>query len=227
MTTQSKLSEQERRRSEIRGKIDSEMRGKIDRESADLTLHYQALRRTMLSYLRKHVTDPAVAEDLLHEVFLKALIADSISIKRGDMPKNVPRNMQAWLYTIARNTVIDFYRAKRPMDELPDDLVADDAGDNLAEQALAECIRPLIELLPAIYRDTLLATTFYAKTMHSLADELNVSISAVKSRASRGRKMLKQKLLACCAMDLSSTGEVLDFHLHTSAAGCGGRSGCG
>ena len=227
MTTQSKLSEQERRRSEIRGKINGEIRDKIDRESVDLTLPYQALRRTMLSYLRKHVTDPAVAEDLLHEVFIKALIADSISTKQGDVPKNVTRNAQAWLYTIARNTVIDFYRAKRPMDELPDDLVAGDAGGNLAEQALAECIRPLIELLPAIYRDTLLATTFYAKTMHSLADELNVSISAVKSRSSRGRKMLKQKLLACCSVDLSSTGEVLDFHPLTLGAGCGGQSGCG
>lgn len=181
------------------------------RASEDFTLPYQALRRSMLGYLRKYVTDPAVAEDLLQDVFLKALVAD----KRN----HVPRNVAAWLYTIARNTVIDFYRAKRPMDELSDDLVADDAGSNLAEQALAECVRPLMEQLPAIYRDTLLATDMHGKAMHVLATELNVSVSAIKSRASRGRKMLKEKLLACCSVDLSSTGEVLDFYAHDSSSG--------
>lgn len=166
----------------------------------------------MLGYLRQQVTDPVVAEDLLHEVFLKALTAG----ERGDAPKN----LSGWLYTIARNTVIDFYRAKRPMDVLPDDLVAEDSGNNLVEQALSECLRPLTEQLPPLYRDTLLATDFHGKTMHSLASEWNVSVSAVKSRTSRGRKMLKEKLLACCHVEVSGTGEVLDFHTHNSVPGC-------
>ncbi len=186
---------------------------------ADFTLSYQVLRRSMLGYLRKHVTDHAIAEDLLHEVFLKALRAN----KRGD----VPRNVAAWLYTIARNTVIDFYRAKWPMDELPDELVANDVEDHLAEQAFAECVRPLMQQLPVIYRDTLLATDLHGKTLHAFATELNVSTSAIKSRASRGRKMLKEKLLACCSVDLSSAGEVVDFHVRDSASGCRTGSGCG
>ncbi|MBI3809605.1 MAG: sigma-70 family RNA polymerase sigma factor [Nitrospirae bacterium] len=184
----------------------------------DFAAPYQALRRSMLGYLRKQVSDLADAEDLLHEVFLKALAAG----ERGDAPKN----LSGWLYTIARNTVIDFYRAKRPMDVLPDDLVAEDSGNNLVEQALSECLRPLTEQLPPLYRDTLLATDFHGKTMYSLAAEWNVSVSAVKSRASRGRKMLKEKLLACCHVELSSAGEVLDFHERHSASGCGARGGC-
>ena len=189
------------------------------RESEDFTLHYQSLRRSMLSYLRKHIADPVVAEDLLQEIFLKALVADKRS--------HAPRNIAAWLYTIARNTVIDFYRAKRPMSELPDDLVSGDSEDNLTEQSLAECVRPMLEQLPPIYRDTLLATDVDGKTMHLLAAELSVSVSAVKSRASRGRKMLKEKLLACCVVDLSSTGEIIDFHAHDSSSKCSAEGGCG
>ena len=184
----------------------------------DFAASYQALRRSMLAYLRKQVSDPAVAEDLLQEVFLKALAVGG----RGEMPGN----LSGWLYAIARNKVIDFYRAKRPMDVLPDDLVADDSGVNFMEQELAECLRPLTEQLPPLYRDTLLATDFNGKTMQSLATEWNVSVSAVKSRASRGRKMLKEKLLMCCHVGLSGTGAVLDYHGHRSVSACCLPGGC-
>jgi len=38
--------------------------------------------------------------------------------------------------------------------------------------------------------------------------------------------MLKEKLLACCHVEATSTGEVLDFHKHNSVHGCSGREGC-
>lgn len=184
----------------------------------EFAAHYQALRCSLLGYLRKQVSDPVIAEDLLHEVFVKALAAG----ERGDMPKN----LSGWLYTIARNAVIDFYRARRPSAALPDDLVAEDSEGNDVQEVLAECLRPLTEQLPPLYRKTLLATDFQGKTMRSLATEWNVSVSAIKSRASRGRKMLKERLLACCHVELSNTGEVVDFHQHSSALGCGSSGGC-
>ena len=184
----------------------------------DLATQYQVLRRGLLSYLRKQVTDPAVAEDLLHEIFLKALAAN----QQGTSATN----LSAWLYTIARNTVIDFYRAKRPMAELPENLAEADPADNLSEQALAECLRPLIEQLPRLYRDTLLAADLQHKTLQSLATELNVSLSALKSRASRGRKMLKEKLLACCAVEVSTAGQVVDFHPRQPNSICSPNKNC-
>lgn len=183
-----------------------------------LSIPYQNLRHAMLAYLRKQVSDAAVAEDLLHEVFLKALAATQ---RRG-----APHNLPGWLYTIARNTVIDYYRAKRPMEELPDELLATDPPDNVASQALANCLKPLAELLPPLYRDTLLATEFQGKTLQALATEGNVTLSAVKSRASRGRKLLKESLLACCQVEVSGSGEVLDFQPRQAAMGCAAPGNC-
>jgi len=183
-----------------------------------LALPYQNLRHAMLAYLRKQVSDAAVAEDLLHEVFVKALAATQ--------GRGAPQHLQGWLYTIARNTVIDYYRAKRPMEELPEDLLAADPPDNVASQALANCLRPLAEQLPALYRDTLLATEFHGKTLQAVANEGNVSLSAVKSRASRGRKLLKDSLLACCQVEVSGSGEVLDFQPRQATPGCAAPGGC-
>ena len=97
------------------------------------------------------------------------------------------------------------------------------ASDELLHQELATCLRPLARQLPAIYRDTLLATDFDGKTMQTLADEQGLSLSAIKSRASRARFMLKAKLLDCCHVEMSG-GLVTDYHSRSSNPPC--KGGC-
>lgn len=184
----------------------------------DIAMAYQGLRHALLGFLRNKVSDNNVAEDLLHEVFLKALNA----IERGDSPYN----LTGWLYSIAKNSVIDYYRAKRPTDPLPEDLATPQSDDNLVEQDLARCLKPLTESLPPLYRNTLLATDFDGVTMQAIADRESVSLSAIKSRASRGRQMLKQSLLSCCQVDVSGSGQVLDFHQSDKPSSCKAGTDC-
>jgi RNA polymerase sigma-70 factor (ECF subfamily) len=165
--------------------------------------------------MRSKVRDPALVEDLLQDVFVKALAA--IGANRA------PKNLAGWLYTAARTTVIDYYRASRPAaaelgEDLPDTRHADDEH---LHQELATCMRPLTQQLPGIYRDTLLAADFDGRSLRSIADEQGVSLSAIKSRASRARVMLKEKLLDCCHVEVSG-GIVSDYHRHQS----GSRGGC-
>lgn len=164
---------------------------------------YQSLRDRLLGWLVVKVNDHAVAEDLLHDVFKKALIASE--------QKGLPENIDAWLFTITRNTVIDFYRAKRPMDELPDDLQSDDE-DSHAHQLFALCMLPMVNQLPEIYRDAIIAVDFEGNNLQRVADAQEVSLSAIKSRVSRGRLLLKNLLLDCCEIETLSSGEVVNFH---------------
>jgi RNA polymerase sigma-70 factor, ECF subfamily len=187
-------------------------------EIEELSVPYQALRLGMLGFLRKHVNDPMAAEDLLHEVFLKALSAG----KKGATPKN----LTGWLYKVARNTVIDYYRTKRPSEQLPDLLMAEDSTDHSMTQALAGCLKPLTEQLPPLYRDVLVATEFEGKPLQDLATEWQVSLSAVKSRASRGRALLKDKVFACCQIELSKSGALVDFEKRPSTDDCDGSASC-
>lgn len=188
-------------------------------ESAgDLGAAFAAVRIGLRHYLRKRVSDPAVIDDLVQDVFVKASAA--IAANRA------PRNLTGWLYAAARTTVVDYYRAVRPVaieldDALPDPLPAD---DERFHQELATCLRPMIQQLPALYRDTLIATDLDGTTMLALAQAQGVSLSAIKSRASRARRMLKEKLLACCVVEMSN-GLVSDYHRHVPG-GCG-EGGCG
>ena len=74
--------------------------------------HEAELRR----YLRHRLTDPDEADDLVHDVFLKAC-------RQGEAFCGV-HNPRAWLFEVARNTFLDHVRHARPLQPLPPDLAA-------------------------------------------------------------------------------------------------------
>lgn len=181
--------------------------------SEDLGAAFAALRTSLRNYFRRRVSDPILVEDLIQDIFVKASTA--IAANRA------PKNLTGWLYAAARTAVVDYYRSAQSqvveLDEnLPD---IQHASDELLHQELAMCLRPLAWQLPAIYRDTLLATDFDGKAMQTLADEQGLTLSAIKSRASRARFMLKAKLLDCCHVEMSD-GLVTDYHRHSPNSSC-------
>ena len=65
-------------------------------------------------FIRARVADPATAEDILHDVFVKFL-------SRLDEFRE-PAKVQGWLFLVARNAIIDHYRTRKPTSELPQSL---------------------------------------------------------------------------------------------------------
>ncbi|MES2237127.1 MAG: sigma-70 family RNA polymerase sigma factor [Pseudomonadota bacterium] len=184
----------------------------IQSPSEDLGAVYTRLQHGLRSYLRRQVRDSTIAEDLLQEVFLKALAAEH---QFG--------NLTGWLYAVARTTVVDYYRAIRLSgEELDDNIPNREMDDGLLHQELATCLRPMIEQLPTIYRDTLLATDIDGETMQSVAAKQGLSVSAIKSRASRARAMLRDKVLECCHVEMSD-GTVTDYRRRSASPGCGSK----
>jgi RNA polymerase sigma-70 factor, ECF subfamily len=173
----------------------------------DLGQIFARLKGTLRSHLRRQVHDPALADDLLQEVFVKAL--EALRAKR------TLAHPTAWLYAVARSTLADHFRAQRLAHgerhvELHDDIPAAGPAEDALHQQLAACLRPFTLQLPAIYRDTLLAAEFDGATLASLAAAQGLSVSALKSRAARARAMLRDKVLACCEVEFAG-GLVSDY----------------
>src|SRR5688500_7710581 len=82
--------------------------------AVDLEAAYAQTRRALLPYLRRLSGDAQLAEDLLHDVMLKALAA----LRDG---REAPRNLGAWLYRVAHNAAMDHHRSLRPDKPLDDD----------------------------------------------------------------------------------------------------------
>jgi RNA polymerase sigma-70 factor (ECF subfamily) len=106
---------------------------------------YAGLRSGLLAFLFKRTGDSQVAEDLFHDVMLKAHAASRDKAK-------APRNLAGWLYAVARYAAMDYHRRRRPTEELPDDLAA--PGANAEEAAIADlanCLRPMAKRVPDTY----------------------------------------------------------------------------
>ena len=169
-------------------------------ENAGLEEVVIQFRRQLRDFLRRRVSSEAVADDLLQEVWLKV-------VKRlGDLPS--VREMDSWLYRIARNVLTDFYRRKRTRIDIPDDLPAepdDSTVSNLKEQ-LNGYIRDVVESLEEPYREGLKLTLYDGISQVELAERLGLSVSAAKSRVQRARAEVRKRMEACCAWEFDAYG---------------------
>ncbi len=174
----------------------------------------QAHRDELYRFVLKRVRDEAAAEDIVQEVWLKAYARQS-SLRHAS-------KLRPWLYQITRNAIVDHYRAHRPSVTVPGEwpLHRAPADDHRAQEELAGCLVPLLDQLPAIYREALRLTEFEGVTQRELASRLGLSLSGAKSRVQRGRQMLRDVLVTCCRVELDRRGGVANYERNKGCDRC-------
>ena len=163
-------------------------------------------------FIRSRVADPATAEDIRQDVFVK--------VQKKLSQLDDPAKLQSWLYLIARNAIIDHYRTKRATTQIPEALPAGDGNDdaNVPELAgLKASFRRMVYSLPDPYRDAIVLTEFEGLSQKQLAERLGISLSGAKSRVQRGRAQLKKMLLDCCQLEFDRRGSVIDCNPRTKS----------
>ena len=165
---------------------------------------WQEYHSRLRSFIKSRIIDDTSADDILQNVFLK-MHAGLVSLK--DETK-----LQSWLYQIARNAVVDYYRSQRPTVELPDQL-PQPVTDNLEKvtQELSECLRPMIQLLPENYREAVILSELQGLSQKEVAKQQGTSLSGAKSRVQRGRALLKSMLSECCQLEFDHSGRLCDY----------------
>lgn len=158
--------------------------------------------KALLSFIRRKINSYEDAEDILADVFVK--LAKQTELSR------IPDKLPSWLYRVTRNAIIDFYRTHRPFEELPEDLVQERPEPQVLTE-LSACLIPMIQELPDIYKLPILLSEIEGKKQSQVADDLGISLSAVKSRILRGRKELKAIMAKRCTLYRDKSGRVLDY----------------
>lgn len=174
-----------------------------------------ALAPRLRAFIRRRVRDDATADDLAQDTLLKVYRSRAV-LRDGT-------RLEAWLYRIARRSVIDHYRRRRPGEELPESLAAE-SNDEIAEfrRAVVETTRCRLAELPVAYREPVRLAELEGRPLAAVATDLGLSLTAVKSRVRRGRQMLKAQLQACCRFEHDAQGSVIGWERRRPDS-CGGE----
>ncbi len=135
--------------------------------------------------------DASTAEDITQET----------CVKLWNHAKNWTPNgkIRSWLFRIAHNLCIDEIRKRKPHADIDvfADSIADDAHDathNIHESQISKTIKDALFSLPVRQRTALMLVHYSDCSNREAADTMDISIDAIESLLSRGRKSLKEKL---------------------------------
>jgi len=169
-------------------------RAQFEREALP---HLDALYNSALGMTR----DPSSADDLIQETYLKAWRFWD-QFKPGTSCK-------AWLFRIMTNTYINQYRrwSREPykvdfddIEEHSESRVAEEAAGALQqtqeaiESLFSDEVKAAVEGLAPYFRVVLLLSDVEGFKYQEVADILDIPIGTVRSRLSRARAMLQEKL---------------------------------
>jgi RNA polymerase sigma-70 factor, ECF subfamily len=159
-------------------------------------------------FIRHQTHNSDITDDLLQEVFIK--IHQNLHLLREE------EKVAGWVFQIARNTVLNYFRSQKRNLENKELFVTENDSENaFKENNLNEMVGIWLEefkkdLAPK-YREALQLVDIEGISQVELANRLGISVSGAKSRVQRGREQLKQKLIDCCPVKTDQYGNIVEI----------------
>lgn len=180
----------------------------------ELAAVYTQYHQVLFSFIKSKVNNYQDAEDILQNVFIK------VSTGMGDL--NRKEKLQSWMYTIARNSIIDYYRTNTGNKNLVAD---EDITNSFTDEEYVDttkgldcCLIDFVNQLPEEYRDIMIDVEMRGVKQKDLAEKYNLAYPSIRSRIQRGREKLKQILLVCCHIQWDNRGNILDVQSKSTCA---------
>jgi RNA polymerase sigma-70 factor (ECF subfamily) len=167
----------------------------------DLVLRFE---RPVYSLIVRMINDPATAEDLAQEVFVKAY--------RSLRTYDASRKLSSWLFKIAHNTTIDHLRRHTPdtvsLEAPPDEegrgglaaVLSAESVENPAAAAerrdMARSLERAISRLRSEYREAVVLFYVEGASYQEICDVTGLPLGTVKTNLHRARKELAVEMAA-------------------------------
>jgi len=165
------------------------MLGLANRDKRVYALLFETYHAPLFRFAETYVCCPGLAEDIVQEVFIK-LWENPVS--------RVSKSLRAYLFLMVRNACIDYLRSVQVEDKKKQKLfeaqVLSDSVDLDIDENITLKIKDAIEELPEQCREVYQMSVYDGLKHAEIAEELDISVSAVKVQVYRAKKILREKL---------------------------------
>ncbi|WBX77338.1 sigma-70 family RNA polymerase sigma factor [Tenacibaculum ovolyticum] len=150
-------------------------------------------------FILSKVKDATVTDDILQDTFIK------IHTKLHTL-KDITK-LKAWIFTIARNAIMDYFKSTNKTFELANF----ETETKIEEHAHTEkdCLRGILQNLPKKYRDPLFLSDIKGLKQQEVATTLKQSLPTTKSQIQRARKLIAKGFMDCCGFILNDEGKLV------------------
>lgn len=159
----------------------------LDQQQALRELHGD-YAQLLWRFVMRLVHDRAQAEDVVQETLLRAW-------QHPEVLTREPNALRAWLFTVARNLVIDDWRSARHRHEFGTAQLPETPDDDQTERVLdAWLVGDALESLSPDHREVIRQAYFGGNDTASIAAALEIPEGTVKSRLHYGLRALRLAL---------------------------------
>lgn len=148
--------------------------------------------REFLAYLQARVGDRALAEDILHEAFVRGL-------EKADAVRE--ETATHWFYRVLRNAVIDHARRRastsRRLAAFAAELEAAESDDEAMKQ-VCRCVAQLAETLKPDQAEAVRRIELEGMSVKDFAELAGITPSNAGVRIFRAREALRERVMRSC-----------------------------
>ncbi len=168
------------------------MRAVRDGDVSRLGILFERYHLALFDFLSRMTGNAGVAEDLVQDVFVRVLKYRATFRDEG--------RFETWLYRIARNARVDYFKSRRPSESLEGAAMdVPQPGDGPAEAVQRERevlrLRRALLLLREDRRELIVLARYRGMKHEQIAELLGVEAGAVKVRLHRAVQELRQIFL--------------------------------
>ncbi len=166
-----------------------------------MTTHHiwETFHKEVKNFIFSKIKNKQITDDLLQETFIKVHTKLHM-LKEQD-------KIKSWVFSIARYTVLDYFREHTISREYIDNVVI--LEEETLEHSEKDCLQGILKTLPKKYRDPLFLSDIKGIKQTEVASQLKLKLSTTKSRIQRARKMIAQGYVKCCDLKINQKGHLV------------------
>lgn len=146
---------------------------------------YLDYKAKVTAYVRSRIENKYDVEDIVSTVFLKVY-------QKIDSFDESKASLSTWIYTITRNTVIDYFREIKTHIEFLDEIEADTlSADSLVDDELLEDLAYALETLSERERDLIILHYYKGYTLKRISEMMDMSYINAKLIHTKALSMLR------------------------------------